>query len=239
MNSGVTPIRRVCLGVALAASISACTGERSQSADTAAPAAAAETGAAPAASTSPVDKIPAAAITAALNNPARWQQFPAEAERLCKGTADCNNGVARTKVRLWSYVGTRTLGYPSAADTAILIGKIQNLGSFSTRRYNLESGRIYAIYMMMNVAGGRYEIWEAQGQNKSMVASGVYHPCQHEERKYPFSFAVFTDCDHPPKLATSQRGPGLAWSPTGTGATHDDGPAWFTCTSGCCTADPE
>jgi hypothetical protein len=228
-------IGRLSAGLILVGLVSACADQAEEPADTAAVSSVApET-----MWTSPVDNIPPAAITGMLNA-ARWQMFPAVAERLCKGNAQCAAKTRRTQVRLWAFTGSRGLSYSNAGDTAIMVGKIQNMGGDSTLRYGLAPHRTYAIFIMRGPTGGsRYEIWGVQGASKTMADAGDYVECGHPHLTYPISFAVFTDCDHPPELAGSQPGPSIIWTPTGTGATHDDGPAWFTCTSGCCTAGPE
>lgn len=226
-----------------AGAASACAGETRAPGDTTA---ATTAPAAVAAFRSPVEKIPAAAITGMLNASSRWQQFPTEAKRLCKGTSGCASKADSSTVHLWAFTGAKGLSFADAADTAIMIGKIHNLGPAATERYNLAPNRLYAIFVMTDggsPAKGRYEIWEVQGSAKSMADSGEYISCNHPHLKWTRSFAVFTDCDHPPKEELTQTGPVWRWTRTtlgdsatvGSAVTHDDGPAWFTCATGCCT----
>ena len=224
----------------------ACAGDSSQPADSAAPATAVAATDSGAIWTSPVERIEPAVIRAALVDSTRWQAYPEEVDRLCTGTAACNDGNARTKVRLWSDTGSIRVSYDDAGADAILIGKIQNMGSAQTRRYNLGRNSTFAVYIMDSLGTGRYEIWWAQGNTKRRVAGGRYRECNHPLQ--PYSYAVFTDCDNVPTLDPVQRGPTLKWKPgRHAGDTsrvkrpwnHENGPAWFTCKAGCCTADPQ
>lgn len=226
------------------AAAAACAGETRAPADTSSATAAPS---AAAAFASPVANIPAAAITGMLNAAGRWQQYPTQAKRPCKGTPGCASKADSSTVQLWAFTGAKNIGTANAGDTAIMIGKIRNLGPAATERYNLAANKVYAIFIMRGGGSadtGRYEIWEVQGSAKSMADSGQYIPCNHSHLKWTNSFAVFTDCDHPPTEELKQDGPFWRWTRTtlgdsssaGAAMTHDDGPAWFTCTVGCCTA---
>ena len=231
----------------LAVAAAACTNETREPEDTTA-ATAATAAAAP--FTSPVQNIPAATIFAALNAQGRWQKYPDQVDRDCKG-AQCAGGAAHTSVALWAEVNAIRADFRDAADTAILIGKLHNLGGHTEARYNLARGKRYAVYLMKEGTLGRYEIWETDGSNKAMVNGGQYIECGHPDlaSKWPHSFGVFTSCQETPELEAIQPGPflrlkrparpGPVAAAGAPGASHSSGPAWFTCKSGCCTAGPE
>jgi hypothetical protein len=195
--------------------------------------------------TSPVDKIPADTISAALAAVAKWSGPPGAALRHCRGTPACDraNNPAKVWVRVWAAKGAKDIGHRDVGPgNAVMIGKIQNHGQDTTEVYNLAPNTAYAVYLMQDAAGkGRYEIWRVQGNRKTMVAAGTQRECGHEDRIWDDSFAVFATCETSP---TSQREVSrgdsvMMWANAGATTTHRDGPAWFTCTSGCCTADPD
>ena len=236
-------VRNVCGWLFPIVAVLACAGESREPSDTsAASAAIADT----ARFESPVLAIPAADILAALADTDRWPAAPVEARRRCKGTPACDRTTdpAKFSVRLWAEKGSKDVGHRDAGTEAILIGKMQALGSAAgtTLRYNLAPGVTYAVYLMQEGGAGRYEIWSVQGANKTMVDSGVQIECNHG-RTWRYSFAMFTDCDNPPPEHLLGGGTAmdahLKFTAGIRPTTHDDGPAWFTCTSGCCTAGPQ
>lgn len=194
---------------------------------------------------SPVEAIPAADILAALADRARWPAAPAEAQRRCKGTPACErtNNPEKIGVRLWAEARSKDVGHADAGTGAILIGKMQALGSGAgtTSRYNLAPGVTYAVYLMQRDGAGWYEIWGARGMDKFKVDSGVQIECNHP-RTWRYSFATFTDCDTPPPqhlLAGAAMDAHVKFATGAPPATVGDGPAWYTCTSGCCTSGPK
>lgn len=234
-------VSRACryAGVALAGAVlAACTGDRGEPADTSD---AAGTQAAAAGWKSPVHDIPAATIAGALGNAGNWPDKPTEAERHCKGTPACDSHAspAKVKLRVWAEANARNVAFGSVGPTtAVLVGKLKNLGSQTTRTYNLVQGREHAVYVVDSLGTPYYEIWDVHGAGKSRVAAGKVTECGHADRKWNYSFAVFAACATSPTshLVLAQGDSVYRWANTGA-VSHDDGPAWFTCTSGCCTAD--
>lgn len=227
---------RLCVGLMLIASVASCTGEKAEPADTSAAAAT------PAASPpwqSPVHNIAAATIATALGNPVKWPQPPGQGDRRCTGTQACDNpgSTVRVKVNVWAEANAMNVAFGSVGPTdAILIGKLKNLGGQKSRAYNLAPGRDHALYLVDSLGTPYYEIWEVHGADKDRVAAGKVTECGHT-RSWRYSFAVFATCETSPTEHLTP-GPGgfFTWANSGAVASHD-GPAWFTCTSGCCTAD--
>ena len=229
--------RSICLGLLVGAV--ACTTDEVPPADTSAASVTPTT----ATWSSPVDNIPAATITGDLGDPAKWPELPAQARRHCKGTPECVRTSAPNKVwvRVWAAAGANNVrARDVATNTAVMIGKIQNLGTDSADVYNLGPNQVYAVYAMKGATGnGHYEIWGVQGGVKKKAAEGTLTECGHPTRHRTRSFAVFATCSSSPEnfSEVTKSDSVLTWANVGTATTHRDGPAWFTCSSGCCTAD--
>lgn len=224
-------------GPLLLAAAMACAGDKGGPPDSTAAAAA------PAASPpwqSPVHNIEPATIAATLNNAGKWTSKPTEAERRCKGTTACDNEAspARVKVRVWAETNAMNVAFGSVgASDAILIGKIQSLGEQTTRTYNLSNKRLHAVYLVDSLGTPYYEIWDVNGQRKTRVAAGKVKECGHN-REWQYSFAVFATCEtSPTKHLVAGAGDSVFTWASSDAVTHDDGPIWFTCTSGCCIAE--
>lgn len=229
--------RKLSAGLLLVSGPVACTGDKSTPADTAA------ASPAPSPTTtwqSPVHGISPATIAAAMGNPGRWTSKPTEAERHCKGTQACDDHAspAKVKVRIWAETNAKNVVFGGVSgSTAVLIGKMQRMGAQTTLSYNLSNGRPHAVYLVDSLGTPYYEVWDVNGSIKTRVAAGKVTECNHT-RDWNYSFAVFASCDTSPEehLVAAPGASVVTWANSGA-VGHNDGPAWFTCTSGCCTAD--
>lgn len=230
--------RAVCFGLFLVVATAACTSDKVPPADTTATVA---TSIATPAWQSPVHNISPATIATDLGNPGKWTNQPTETERHCRGTPACDdhNSPAKVRVRVWAETNAMNVRFGRVGATnAVLVGKMQRVGgNQTTLTYNLSNGRPHAVYVVDSLGTPYYEIWDVNGSTKTRVAAGKVTECGHT-RAWRYSFAVFATCATSPTehLVAAAGDSVVAWTKSGA-VGHSDGPAWFTCTAGCCTAD--
>lgn len=124
------------------------------------------------------------------------------------------------------------------------VARMRNLGTERDLRWGMRPRRVYVIAVHSDAAGLGYKIWpEGPG---GPIKVGSYYPCGHGGQSPPTSSATFGACGDtvvtgPPARGTlASRGPaesGSAGKPSHVLFDVHNGPAWISCTDGCCTTD--
>lgn len=126
------------------------------------------------------------------------------------------------------------------------VARMRNLGSERDLRWNMRPHRVYVIAIHSDAAGTGYKIWpEGPG---GPIKIGTYYPCGHGGGSPPTSSATFGSCTdtvvmNSPRLkpgTVAARGPAEDENEARRGHVLFDvrnGPAWVSCTDGCCTTD--
>lgn len=140
----------------------------------------------------------------------------------------------------------RLYGPGNASPKGKAVARMRNLGTERDLRWGMLPGRNYVIAVHSEAASTRYKIWpEGPG---GPIKVGIYYACGHGGESPPTSSATFGACDASIVESLSQstqstlanRGP--AEGPTAGKPSHvlfdvRNGPAWVSCTDGCCTTD--
>lgn len=172
-----------------------------------------------------LDAMSGNALLAALNDGSRWvRSTDSPKQRRCASGPCGPAGPA--VVNLWVERNAHNVGDSMAGDTAILVGKLRRVSGGESRMYRVRPGPyIYALFILTGSATqGRYQVREVNtstGQHTAHAA-GDWIRCNHTRQTT--ASAYFRDCNPPHAPSDDQ-----------AAVTHED-PAWFTCTSGCCTA---
>lgn len=182
-------------------------------------------------------------------NPLVWSGSDT-ALRRCTAGASCLASGGRVRVVVSADTSARNTA-PSVQSGQILIGKLENLGRAQEQMYGLKPGPFY--YLVFVVPGGTADtgrfileqVSKIPPYEHRTVASGPFVGCKHTNT-WTKSFADFRSCeDGPPtESMSSSRQPGgirtagvanfFGW--LGFLQPELEDPAWWTCTSGCCTA---
>lgn len=121
-----------------------------------------------------------------------------------------------------------------------LVARLRNLGQRVEKRWGLQPNATYPIWLYTGVGGTLYTI-TGNGVN----VTGTYHGCGYHAANS--SRANFGSCAENPRMVSSDLGHGtVSRGPSGGGGDKDEhilhdrasGPAWISCTEGCCTTDP-
>lgn len=118
------------------------------------------------------------------------------------------------------------------------VARMRNLGTNAEARWGLKPNNTYSIWLSSGFAGTQYTII-GSGVN----VTGTYHGCGHAPADS--SRANFGTCaDNPFPLVgpARNRGPSSSGDDDKRGHTLLDrgtGPAWISCTEGCCTTDAQ
>lgn len=182
-------------------------------------------------------------------NPLLWSAGDT-ALRRCSGGMSCFFSGGKIRVVLSADTGARRRN-PSVGTGQILIGKMENLGGAQDNMYGLKPGPFN--YLVFVVPGGTADtgrfIVEQVNKNPpyahQTVANGPFIGCKHN-KTWTKSFARFLSCAHGPpteRVTSDARSRGIrtagianifGW--LAVFQMEAENPAWFTCTSGCCTA---
>ncbi|MGI9139580.1 MAG: hypothetical protein ACR2GJ_00525 [Gemmatimonadaceae bacterium] len=200
--------------------------------------------------------IPGDSLDKLARNPLVWSAGDT-ARRRCSGGLSCFFSGGKVRVVLSADTGARNRA-PSVGAGTVLIGKLENLGRAADNMYGLKPGPFN--YLVFVVPGGtadtgRFVVVQVNKNppySQQIVSNGPFAGCKHNST-WTKSFGVFRSCaDGPPAepvASLRSRGAGMQ-HPTGirtAGMTNVFGwlavlqggvedPAWYTCTSGCCTA---
>lgn len=207
--------------------------------------------------------IPGDSLHKLATNAALWP-VRQSAERDCEGSLLCWVPFGRkVEVNIYADTGARNVAANPVASGATLVGRFENLGRSSERRYNLTNGPYdFLLFAFRDPASGvgRWVI-ERVGKaptggnyQHATVAEGRYKGCGHPTTTYNTSFGEFRTCEMgppPPPPGVTRAG---AHAPTGVQQagfavfalvramsmliSESGDPAWFTCKAGCCVADP-
>lgn len=145
-----------------------------------------------------------------------------------------------TPVEICAADYARKVGPRNAGPDGRPVARMRNLGTVNEGRWNLRPGRRYIIAVYSGVAGGTYRIThEGPG---GPLGSGVYHPCgpAHEPPTSSATFGACRDYGTGPAPNSSIGSGPSAGEPATRGHAllgPADGPAWISCTDGCCTTD--
>lgn len=190
-----------------------------------------------------------ASLDSLARNPLIWSAGDT-ALRRCSGGLSCFFAGGKVRVVISADTGARRRN-PSVGSGQVLIGKLENLGGAQDNMYGLKPGPFH--YLVFIVPGGTADtgrfIVEQVNKNSpyahQTVANGPFIGCKHN-KTWTKSFGRFLSCsDGPPnERAASRVQPsgirtaGIANIFGWLDALHMgmEDPAWYTCTSGCCTA---
>lgn len=182
-------------------------------------------------------------------NPLLWSAGDT-ALRKCSAGFSCFFSGGKVRVVLSADTGARRRN-PSVGSGQILIGKLENLGRAQDNMYGLKPGPFH--YLVFVVPGGTADtgrfIVEQVNKNPpyahQTVANGPFIGCKHNAT-WTKSFARFLSCAHGPPAEPVRSGSRSRGIHTAGIANifgwlavflmEEEDPAWFTCTSGCCTA---
>lgn len=208
--------------------------------------------------------IPGDSLHKLATNAALWPVVQS-AERACEGSILCWVPFGRrVKVDISADTGARNVSANPTVAGATLVGKFENTGKSTERRYNLTNGPYDFLLFVFPVSGGQQGRWVVERVAKApvggsyqhqTVAEGLYKGCGHPRTTYSQSFGEFRTCemgppDPPPAGVTRVSGShkpavhtaGLAAFSFVKAAilllSEATDPAWFTCRAGCCVADP-
>lgn len=149
------------------------------------------------------------------------------------------------KVEVWigAYASARTADTANPPRAPLKIARVINTGAFETEMYALKGHTQYDLLFQRNATTGRAEfvfepITRLIGERKRR---GGVNACR-GHKPGPRSDADFRSCDDAPPRMTEASMVGAvpaglfrALVAEGGGYASED-PAWFSCTSGCCTA---
>lgn len=156
-----------------------------------------------------------------------------------------------TPVEICAAADARLYGPGNASPRGQPVARMRNLGTEPDTRWGLRPRRVYVIAIHSDAAGTGYKIWPERGGGP--IRTGTYYPCGHGGESPPTSSATFGACTdsfvkhavpQPGALASAEalRGPMAGEAPAVPGhALYDrlNGPAWVSCTDGCCTTDAQ
>ncbi|HUR91855.1 MAG TPA: hypothetical protein VMY38_04200 [Gemmatimonadaceae bacterium] len=142
-----------------------------------------------------------------------------------------------TDVEICASPGAREYG-PRKAPPGLgaPVARMRNVGTRDEARWGLKPNNTYSIWLSSGFAGTQYTII-GSGVNKT----GTYFGCGHSAAAS--SRANFGTCaDNPYPLVGAGRTSGPSSSAEGDKPGHTlldraTGPAWISCTEGCCTTD--
>lgn len=229
-------------------------------------AAACSGGAPPSTGTGPAraSGIPADSLHKLAVNAALWP-VRRSAERACEGSLLCYLPFGRkVGVDIYADTGARNTSANPSGTGPILVGKFENRGRSTERRYNLTNGPYDFLLFVFPAPSGDEGTWIVERVSKAptggsyarhTVSEGRYSGCGHPTTRYSQSFGEFRTCAMGPPAPP----PGV--TRTGAHATAEvkhagfgissffnaitlllsasGDPAWFTCRVGCCVADPK
>jgi hypothetical protein len=206
--------------------------------------------------------IPGDSLHKLATNSALWP-VKQSAERNCEGSWLCWIPFGRkVEVDIYADTGARNTSANPAASGPVLIGKFDNRGKSSERRYNLTNGPYDFLLFVYPVAGSREGRWVVERVAKAptggsyeheQVSEGRYKGCDHPTTTYNQSFGEFRTCamgPPPPPPGVTRTGAratgGIQHAGLGLSSffsavslllSESGDPAWFTCKAGCCVAD--
>lgn len=150
-------------------------------------------------------------------------------------------GGGTTRVEICAADDARLVGPGNAGAAGRPVARMRNLGTVNEARWNLRRDRIYIIAAYSSAAGGTYKIWSEGGG--PAIKTGVYHACGHGGESPPTSSATFGECGEVGSSSaagkTRASGPAADEHPRRGHVllSPANGPAWISCTDGCCTTD--
>lgn len=145
-----------------------------------------------------------------------------------------------TPVEICADTGAKSYG-PNAPPSGLgrPVARLRNLGSLVERKWNLQPHGLYLLWLNESPAGGA--LWTMRGPGVELV--GRYEGCGYHAATV--SRANFGSCAENP--VARQRAMGALSRGPSTGEPGDkdehilldraSGPAWISCTEGCCMAD--
>lgn len=147
-----------------------------------------------------------------------------------------------TNVQICAASDARNFGRGSPPASRRAIAKMKNLGGFTEKRWGIKPNQTFIIHLQPNPGSGP-ALYSVEGPLSTTVPQ-PYWACAHPKVDST-SRATFGNCGDttntgqmPRFLGGRSRGPDAG--PESSAAAHRlldpaDGPAWITCTEGCCT----
>lgn len=187
----------------------------------------------------PLNQLPRAVLRG-LGSQVTWEG--------CTWAARTSATPTPTVIQICAASYSRTLGQGNTARTGVLTARMVNFGADGDARWNLTPGDTsYIISFPKATSAGEYAILEVSANSvpgdkvRVVKANGTYQYCQHGGPP-PASEASFYTCTKKAEMHRRSRS-----SDAGSGPSADvellslspslDGPAWVTCSAGCCTTD--
>lgn len=143
-----------------------------------------------------------------------------------------------TNVEICAAPGAHAYGPRNApAGLGAPVARIRNLGALVEARWGLRPNNTYSIWLSSGSSGTEYTII-GSGVN----TTGTYHGCNHGPANVSRAkFGTCADNPWPPVAGARSRGPSSSGEDDKVEHTLLDpatGPAWISCTEGCCTTSP-
>lgn len=144
----------------------------------------------------------------------------------------------KTNVEICASPGAHTYGPRNApSGSGAPVARMKNIGGLVEARWGLRPNNTYSIWLHSGVGGTHYTII-GSGVN----TTGTYHGCNHAPANVSRAkFGTCADNPWPPVAGARSRGPSSSGEDDKGEHTLLDpatGPAWISCTEGCCTTSP-
>lgn len=185
----------------------------------------------------PLNQLPRAVLRG-LGEQVTWEG--------CTWAARTSTTPTPTVIQICAASYSRILGRGNTANTGVLTARLVNFGTSRDARWNLTSGDTsYIISFPKAASEGEYAILEVSANSvpgdkvRVVKENGLFRYCQHGGAPATSSASFYT-CER--KRAMHGRS---ATSDAGSGPSADDdaliqdldGPAWVSCSAGCCTTE--
>lgn len=152
-----------------------------------------------------------------------------------------------TNIQICAASYSRLLGPGNTAVTGVLTARMVNVGAYKDARWGLTPGQTsYIVSFPRATSQGEYAILEvsatpAPGAKVKVVkANGIYRYCPHGGTP-SVSEASFYTCEQRAQMHRRSRSSDAGSGPNGGDddvlVQNLDGPAWITCSAGCCTTE--